>query len=196
MPTCTIQIGSIAAGQTPGARIDADTIISWTPSQTAQVTTHPVEDGSMVSDNITREPRTGSAQLMFTPFPTSPDLLPSAGLTRPEQAFTALVQAMQQRSTVFVVIDGQVYDPAAITSVSMDRNQSTYARIIDVQWTEIVLVQAQRTQVRVTRRVKRRGVRQKQTTQPTRADLAIQGATALAVGNWAVAAPSLAGALL
>lgn len=196
MPTCTIQIGSIAAGQTPGARIDADTIISWTPSQTAQVTTHPVEDGSMVSDNITREPRTGSAQLMFTPFPTSPDLLPSAGLTRPEQAFTALVQAMQQRSTVFVVIDGQVYDPAAITSVSMDRNQSTYARIIDVQWTEIVLVQAQRTQVRVTRRVKRRGVKQKQTTQPTRADLAIQGATALATGNWAVAAPSLAGALL
>jgi hypothetical protein len=196
MPTCTIQIGSIAAGQTPGARIDADTIISWTPSQTAQVTTHPVEDGSMVSDNITREPRTGSAQLMFTPFPSSPDLLPSAGLTRPEQAFTALVQAMQQRSTVFVVIDGQVYDPAAITSVSMDRNQSTYARIIDVQWTEIVLVQAQRTQVRVTRRVKRRGVKQKQTTQPTRADLAIQGATALATGNWAVAAPSLAGALL
>ena len=196
MASCTIQIGSIAAGQTPGARIDADSIISWSPSQTAQVTTHPVEDGSQVSDNITREPRTGSAQLIFSPFPTTPNLLPSAGLTRPEQAFAALIQAMQRRSTVFVVIDGQVYDPAAITSVSMDRNQSTYARIIDIQWTEIVLVQSQRTRVRVTKRVVRRGVKQKQTTQPTRADLALTGATAFARGNWVAAVPTLVGSIL
>ena len=196
MPSCTIQVGSIAAGQAPGARIDADTIISWQPTSSAQVTTHPVEDGTQVSDNITREPRTGTASLLFSPDPTTPNLLPSAGLTRPEQAFAALSQAMQQRSTVFVSIDGQVYDPAAITSLSMVRNDPTFSRQIDIGWTEIVLVQAKRTQARVVQRIRRRGVKVKQTTQPTRADLALIGATAAAQGNFALAVPSLAGALL
>lgn len=195
MPSCTIQIGSIRAGYTPGARIDPDTIIAWQPTVTAQVTTSPVEDGTQIADNITREPRTGTASLLFSPFPTQPNLLPS-GLSRPEQAFTALTQAMQNRTPVFVYIDGQVYDPAAITSLSMVRNDPTYTRQIDIAWSEMIVVQAKRAQARPVARVSRRGVKRKQTTQPTRADLALQAATAFARGNFAVAVPSLAGAVL
>jgi len=196
MPSCTIQIGSIAAGQTPGAILNPDSVVSWTPTVTAEVTTNPAEDGSQIADNITNQPRSGEAALMFSPSPSTPGLLPSPGPSRPEQAFQILTDAMTRKQAVFIVIDGHVYDPAAITSVRMPRQAPVDSRTLEIAWTEIKLVQARRASVRPVARLRRKGVKSKTVTQPTRADLAQSAATNILLGRWLSAVPQAIGAAL
>lgn len=196
MPGCTITVGSALAGQQPGFQISPDSVIQWTPTDTATATTHPAEDGSNISDNITLEPRSFTASLMFTPYPSEPGLFPFAGLERPEVAFTALQQAMQRRQTFRVAIEDRVYDPCILTSLSMQRQAPVMSRLIDVAFTEVVIVQSQRAKVRPVVRLRRKAAKVRTVTQMTRADAALAAAVNVAQGRWLTAIPFAGAAVL
>ena len=177
---CSITIGSALVGEIPGSIVQADTILQWTPTTTVTATTSPVEDGTQIADNLTVEPRTFTASLMFASN-GEPGLQPF-GVDRPDKAVTILQDAMASRKACRVVIEGRVYDPAAITSLVVQRNNAFDSRTIDIQVQEIRIVQARR--VRVAARVRRKFAKQRKVVQPTRGDLAVTAAVEAASGRW------------
>lgn len=193
MPSfCSITIGSALVGEVPGAVVQADTILQWTPTGAATVTTSPVEDGTQISDNIVVEPKTFSASLMFSAI-GEPGLQPT-GTDRPEKVVTILEDARIAKRACRVVIEGRVYDPAVITSCVVQRNNAFDSRTIDIQVQEIRIVQARR--VRVSARVRRKFAKRRAVVQPTRGDLAVTAAVEAASGRWVNALVTLGASAL
>ncbi len=181
-----------------GTQIIPDTLLTATHTASADATDHPVEDGSALSDNIVRKPRTVSLTLVFSPFNAGTDTLsPASSISRPDQAFDALSGAMDRRERVYALVDNRFYTPAAITSLSMPRAfEDGTSRTITLELKEILTAYA-RT---VAKLAPRKSIRSK-TGKKIKAvgiatsDAAILAGANLAAGNLGSALGIITGAL-
>jgi hypothetical protein len=181
-----------------GTQIIPDTLDTATHTVTAEATDHPVEDGSALSDNIVRKPRTVSMVLTFSPFPVRTDTLTPAGDSRPDQAFDALAGAMERRERVYAMIDGKFYTPAAITSLTMPRAFTDgSSRTINLELKEILTAYA-RTAAKLApkARLKSKMGKKIKAVGLARSDAAILAGVNLASGNLGTALGYITGAVL
>lgn len=193
MPSpCIITVGSALVGEVPGSVVECDTVLQWAPVTTVTATTSPVEDGTTIADNLTVEPRTFSGSLMFATVGETG--LQPAGSDRPDRAVTILQDAMAAKRAFRIVCEGRVYDPCAITGLTVQRNNAFASRVVDIQVQEIRIVQARR--VRVAARVRRKFAKRRTVVQPTRGDLAVTAAVEAASGRWVNAIVTLGASTL
>lgn len=181
-----------------GTQIIPDILETATHTSTAEATDHPVEDGSALSDNIVRKPRTVSMALVFSPFPVRTETLSPTGISRPDQAFDALAGAMERRERVYAVIDGKFYTPAAITSLTMPRAFTDgSSRTINVELKEILTAYA-RTVAKLAPRtsIKSKTGKKIKAVGLARSDAAILAGANLAAGNLGTALGYIAGTVL
>jgi hypothetical protein len=148
MPTSPATQFLLASGQI----LTPDTCTSMQHEASAETTTHPVEDGSSIADHVIRKPQTLTLTTRWTPRPPEPDYLP-LGNHRGQDAFDALVVALQARQPIRIEMDGITYDPVVLTSVTMPRSfDDGDGREIQIQATQIQIVSGQTTRVRVSSR--------------------------------------------
>ena len=172
-----------------GVLVEPDTAITVGHTREAETTTHPVEDGSAIADNIVRKPPTVSLRCIFSPHPLSGEDLSPRGTDRPQRAFDALALAMQQRETVTVLSDGLFYGPAVITRLSMQRAfEDGSSRTFDLDLTEVLQVATKTAKLIPATTIKHGTGRRKTTVAPTKAQVATKAAMAFAGGNWVAAA--------
>jgi len=177
-----------------GSIVEPDSAITVNHGNECETTTHPIEDGTSITDHIIRKPNTVSLRLLFSPFPLSGDDLAPRGVDRPVRAFDVLSRAMQRRETVTIATDGQFYGPAVITKLGMDRSfEDGSSRTLTVEATEIVQIVSKTIALQPANAI-RHGTGKKKSVVPlTKAQVATAAAIAAATGHWGNAAAILTG---
>ncbi len=163
--------------------IEADCVVSAEIRGDSEVVDYPVEDGSQLSDHVTKKPRAASFVLRFTPTPDRVGVLP-AGPTRPEVARRRLLKAAHEAEICWVVWDGGAYYPAILNSVSAPRDNNADGRTVQVEVREILI--AESTVVQVPKSKLGKGVKHKFKKSDKGLKLTLDGAalaSALIVGN-------------
>jgi hypothetical protein len=112
--------------------VQFDCSVSETHSKEAQITDHPVEEGSTISDHIRRQPESLELNGIVTnhpiiflasiqaPSPLENDLSPTPD--RAEVAYATLREIMDKGELVTVVTSFWEYENMAITSMSVTRD--------------------------------------------------------------------------
>lgn len=127
-----------------GYSIQPDTAEALTHKREAETTEHPVEDGSAIADHIIVKPRTFSISTNWTPRPWNDTYSPSAAPDRPERAFDILSGIVQGKKVVTIGLDGVIYKPVVIISLSMTRILADGdSRNIQLECKEIQIAQGQ-----------------------------------------------------
>lgn len=135
MALCTITLPN-------GSSIQPDTAEVFEHVREAEVTEHPVEDGSAISDHIIVKPKTFTITTNWTPFPNDVLSLPAPGESRPDQAFTILATMVENKATLRIELDGITYTPVVLTKVTMQRVFADgNGRTIHLDCKEIQIVQ-------------------------------------------------------
>jgi hypothetical protein len=129
---------SLIFGEKAKARIgiaELDASLSETHSMSAEVTNHPVEEGSEISDHIRKQPDSiqisgvvSNTPLVYlasiqAPSPLMNDLTPVSD--RAELAYAELQRIMSQGETVEVVTSLRTYENMALTSLSITRDAAS-----------------------------------------------------------------------
>lgn len=121
-----------------------DAVTEDSHEYTAQVTSHPIENGGFVSDHVFEEPRRVSITGEIT---ESPVILFSAfnGLTdRRVEAYDQLLALFKSRDVVSVVTGLKVYNDMVMNRFSIPRNQGTGRRLqFTAEFTEIRKAESQ-----------------------------------------------------
>jgi hypothetical protein len=154
--------------QATRARIDTlelDASISENHEMEAEVTEHPVESGSQVSDNVRRKPLRVTINGIVSNTPIVSGIVRAAqqiqGLydgnsdtdaARAETAFTTLENIFNNQKLISIYTKLKQYDSMVIKSLTIPRDKSTgdALRFTAVCW-EIRIVQAQTVQVSLAR---------------------------------------------
>jgi hypothetical protein len=129
---------SLIFGEKTKARIgvvELDASLSETHSMSAEVTNHPLEEGSEISDHIRKQPDSiqitgvvSNTPLVYlaniqAPSPLVNDLTPVSD--RAELAYVELQRIMSQGETVEVVTSLRTYENMALTSLSITRDAAS-----------------------------------------------------------------------
>lgn len=166
-----------------------------THDNTAEVTRHPIEDGSKLSDHIIVNPNSVQIQSFWTPRPEDDTLSPS-GANRPQQAYDILSGVLNRKESLIIEIDGITYDPAALTKVGMPRAYDDGdGRMIPIEATVMQIVSGKTVKVKVAQGLKGKGAKKKTVAQLGKASLAAAAALELVAGDFtgAVALGTAAG---
>lgn len=155
--------------------VQPDTCTTVTHEFTAEATDHPVEDGSAVTDNVVKKPRTCTATMLFSPVPLAEgNFTPTPGPDRPQKAFDLLADSMQRRERVNACFDGVFYSPAVITSLSIPRvfDDGT-SRTINIAVKEILTVYSKTAKIKPNANIAKGTGKKKKNTNGANADPAI-----------------------
>lgn len=101
--------------------VTLDATISEDHEFNSRVTNFPVEDGSIISDHIIKEPET----LQITGIVTDTPLAILAAFNRSIDAFNRLIQIYENRERISVVTGIRVYTDMVMTSLQVPRNVQT-----------------------------------------------------------------------
>jgi hypothetical protein len=126
-----------------------DLLLTESHNFSSNISVHPVEDGSQISDHIQNIMESGSVSALISNFS-----LRSAFLTsnRAQDAFDALVALWQERTLVTLVTVMRVYENVAIANMPVARDADTGEAIviqIDFQKVEVVKLQSIELEVAV-----------------------------------------------
>jgi len=121
--------------------IEADCVVSAEVHGECETSDYPAEDGSQLTDNVTKKSRGASFTVKFTPNPDRAGVLPS-GPTRPEVARRRLLKAAYDAEICWVVWDGGAYYPAVLTSVSAPRDANTNGRTVQIEVRELQIAES------------------------------------------------------
>ncbi len=135
-------LGIYGAGE-----ISFDLVLSENHNFDSEVTTHPVEDGSEISDHIQNELIKGDITGLITNYSINTPLITS---NRAEDTFNALVELWESKTlfTMYTILN--VYDNVAITSmpITLDEN-SADSLIFQISFREVKVVTLQEIEVEV-----------------------------------------------
>lgn len=163
MALCTISFAN-------GGSIQPDTAEIFEHLREAEVTEHPVEDGSAIADHVIVKPLRFTLTTNWTPRPFDSNYLP-AGNDRPDRAFDQLTFALQYKQSLSVELDGIIYSPVILTSVTMQRVLADGdGRTIQLEGKQIQIVQGQVVTAKVAAALKSKAKPKKKKTAPTKAD--------------------------
>lgn len=116
--------------------VQFDASVNEVHSDEAEITDHPIEEGSIVSDHIRKKPASIEINGLVTNTPItflasvfgkSPlvnNIVPSLG-TRVNDAYEELLRVMEAGETVDVITSLRDYENMAITSMTVNRNAQT-----------------------------------------------------------------------
>lgn len=150
MAFCEIQLST-------GLVISPDTAEALTHAREAEATSHPVEDGSNIADHVIVKPKRFSLTTVWTPRPWD-DLFQPTGPNRPQQAFTILAQACQDKTSIWVQLDDIDYRPVIIESCTMQRQFADGdSRTIQLECKEITIAQGKTVTTKIASSLKPKG---------------------------------------
>jgi hypothetical protein len=132
--------------------IKFDLILTESHSRTNQVTEHPVEDGSSISDHIKNDLENGALGGIISNFSIN-----VVGLTtnRAQDAFDALESLWKERTLTTMVTVLKVYEDVAIVDLSMDRSETSgESLVIQCSFRKVKKVQLKTVQVDATVSIK------------------------------------------
>lgn len=184
MAEVVVKIGpSILDGESFGTILTLDASVSQSHSRTANVTSHPVEEGADVVDHVRSEPVTLSITGILSATPLGAETDPWSG--RETDGWAVLEDVIQARQPVTIITSLRSYDNMVLTSLSTVRERGVRAIHPQIEAREIRIVQAATTAL-PPEQVKRTA--QKATApkpkevgrQPTDAPTAVQESSALA----------------
>lgn len=154
MAFCEIELSS-------GLVISPDTAELVTHQREAEVTDHPVEDGSSIADHVIVKPKTFQLTTNWTPRPWDDSFMPP-GINRPQQAFDILAAACQDKTLIWVQVDDIDYQPVIIQRVTMQREFADGdGRTIQLDCKVITIVQGKTVAVNLKSMLKPKGAPKK-----------------------------------
>ena len=116
-----------------------DLILSESHNISNEVSEHPVEDGSVISDHIKNNLENGSLTVMVSNF--SLNIFTSVLSDRAQDAYDEIVRIWKNRELVTIVSVLKVYDDVAITDVSTARSADTGSAIVmDIGFKKVKIV--------------------------------------------------------
>jgi len=122
-----------------------DLQISESHSFNSDVTNHPVEGGSPISDHIERKLRSGSSSFFISNYSLKIGELET---NRVQDVYDLFKQLWKSKQLVTLVTDLEVYKNVAITSVSISRSAGTgEAGTFEVSFTEFRIVRLKKISV-------------------------------------------------
>lgn len=123
--------------------LEPDAARSRTIGQQAQATQWPVESGASISDHTIVMPVQVTVDCTFSPAPTLATS-PAPGPGRPQQAWAALLSALEARQSCRVVTPDDVWEDLVITSLQSPQTADTgYSREITIEFQQIRRVSSQ-----------------------------------------------------
>jgi len=101
--------------------INFDLVLSENHNFNAKVTSHPIEDGSEISDHIENELENGTINGLISNFSLNTAIITS---NRAQDVFEALVALWKEKTTVTITTVLRVYENVVITSMPFMRDAS------------------------------------------------------------------------
>ena len=122
-----------------------DLQLSESHSFDSEVTNHPVENGSPISDHIENKLRSGSSSFLISNYSLKLGELETNSV---QDVYDLFKQLWKAKELVTLVTDLEVYEDVAITKVSTSRNQGVgEAGTFEVSFTEFRIVRLTRVSV-------------------------------------------------
>ncbi len=122
-----------------------DLQMSESHSFDSEVTNHPVEDGSPISDHIEQKLRSGSSSFLISNYSLTQGELTT---NRVQEVYDLFKQLWKAKELVTLVTDLDVYENVAITKVGIARQSGTgEAGTFEVSFTEFRIVRLKKVSV-------------------------------------------------
>lgn len=119
-----------------------DLILSESHDFNSQVTQHPIEDGSVISDHIQNAMRTGGITALISNFSINSG--PVEGNNRAQDAYDILVDLWEKREVVSMATVLDFYENVVITSMPIARDAGTgEALVVQINFQQIKIVKLQ-----------------------------------------------------
>jgi hypothetical protein len=118
-----------------------DLILTEQHNMDANVTQHPVEDGSVISDHIQNQLENGSLSALITNYSLS-----RFGIltNKAQDVFDSLVELWEEKTVIAIYTVMKVYEDVAITSMPIARDSDTgEAIVIQVTFSKVEQVTLQ-----------------------------------------------------
>jgi hypothetical protein len=111
-----------------GDQVEFDAVTVIEPTLSAEVTSYPVEDGTIGSDHVVRKPRVVRLECLVTETP-SQALQPEGTTARPRMVIDRLREAWNRRESLSMLGDLDVIERMYITSLTYPQSADTLGSV-------------------------------------------------------------------